>query len=194
MAIRPAENTMATHAPSKRSPARAPRFARILKTIRLVATDVDGVLTDGGLYYSDSGEQTKKFNVWDGLGLVLLKRAGLVTAVITMDQAPLVNVRAAKLGITEIHQGVGDKLAVLHELASKYGIRLEEIAYMGDDVPDLPALLAAGFSAAPANARDSVRKKVRYVCKAKGGEGAVREVADLILAARGVIPDERSTL
>ena len=169
---------------AERSEGRAQRFAQILKKIRLVATDVDGVLTDGGLYYSDSGEQIKKFNVWDGLGLVLLKRAGLVTAIITMDQTPLVNARAAKLGISEIHQGVRDKLAVLKELASKYGIELEEMAYVGDDVPDLPVLRAVGFSAAPANARDPVRKKVRYVCKAKGGEGAVREVADLILAAQ----------
>ena len=188
---------MMPNARSGRTPARVQRLARLLKKIRLVATDVDGVLTDGGLYYSDSGEQTKKFNVWDGLGLVLLKRAGLVTAVITMDQAPLVNVRAAKLGISDIHQGVRDKLAVLNELASKYGIPLEEMAYVGDDVPDLPALRAVGFSAAPANAREPVRKKVRYICKAKGGEGAVREVADLILAARGVsptfVPDSRSS-
>ena len=173
---------------SGRTPPRARRFTRILKKIRLVATDVDGVLTDGGLYYSDSGEQTKKFNVWDGLGLVLLKKAGLVTAVITMDQTQLVNVRAAKLGISEIHQGVKDKLAVLKELASKYGIQLEEVAYVGDDVTDLSALQAVGFSAVPANGRDPVRKKVQYVCKAKGGEGAVREVADLILAAQGLSP------
>ncbi|MCY4612257.1 MAG: HAD family hydrolase [Nitrospira sp.] len=174
------------NARSGRTSAPADGVTRRLKKIRLVATDVDGVLTDGGLYYSDSGEQTKKFNVWDGLGLVLLKQAGLVTAVVTMDQTPLVKVRAAKLGMTEIHQGVKDKLAVLKQLASKYGIKLEEIAYVGDDVPDLPALRAVGFSAAPANGRDLVRKKVRYVCKAKGGEGAVREVADLILAAQGL--------
>ena len=172
----------------ERAPARDRRFTRILKKIRLVATDVDGVMTDGGLYYSDSGEQTKKFNAWDGLGLVLLKRVGLVTAVITMDQTPLVTIRAAKLGVSEIHQGVKDKLAVLKALASKHGLQLGEIAYLGDDLTDLPSLRAVGFSAAPANGRDPVRKKVRYVCKAKGGEGAVREVADLILAARGVSP------
>lgn len=177
---------MAMKPRSGQMPARPRRLTGILKRIRLVATDVDGVLTDGGLYYSDSGEQIKKFNVWDGLGLVLLKRAGLVTAIITMDQTPLVNVRAAKLGISEIHQGVKDKLAVLKGLSLKYGIPLEEIAYVGDDITDLPALGAVGFSAAPANAREPVRKKVRYVCKAKGGEGAVREVADLILAAQGV--------
>ena len=181
---------MAMKARSGQTPARSRRLTGMLKKIRLFATDVDGVLTDGGLYYSDSGEQTKKFNVWDGLGLVLLKHAGLVTAIITMDQAPLVNVRAAKLGITEIHQGVKDKLAVLQDLSSRHGIRLEEMAYVGDDIPDLPALQAVGFSAAPANGRDSVRKKVRYVCKAKGGEGAVREVADLILAAQGATYDK----
>ena len=177
---------MAIKKRSGQTPVRPRRLTGILKKIRLFATDVDGVLTDGGLYYSDSGEQMKKFNVWDGLGLVLLKHAGLVTAIITMDQTPLVNVRAAKLGITEIHQGVKDKLAVLQNLASRHGIRLEEMAYVGDDIPDLPALRAVGFSAAPANGRDPVRKKVRYVCKAKGGEGAVREVADLILAAQGL--------
>ena len=171
---------------SGQTPARTRRLTGILKNIRLFATDVDGVLTDGGLYYSDSGEQTKKFNVWDGLGLVLLKKAGLVTAVITMAQTPLVNVRAAKLGIAEVHQGVEDKLTVLKELSLKHGIRFEEMAYVGDDVPDLSALQAVGFSAAPANAREPVRKTVRYVCKAKGGEGAVREVADLILAAQGL--------
>ena len=181
---------MVMKARSGRTPAPAHRLTRILKTIRLVATDVDGVLTDGGLYYSDSGEQTKKFNVWDGLGLVLLKQAGLVTAIITMDQTPLVKVRSAKLGIAEIHQGVKDKLTVLKELSSKYDLPLEEIAYVGDDVTDLPALRVVGFSAAPANARDPVRNKVQYVCKAKGGEGAIREVADLILAAQGVTFDE----
>ena len=177
---------MAIKTRSGQTPARTRRLTGMLKKIRLVATDVDGVLTDGGLYYSDSGEQTKKFNVWDGLGLVLLKKAGLVTAVITMDQTPLVNVRAAKLGIAEIHQGVKDKLAVLNALSLRHGIRLEEMAYVGDDIPDLPALQAVGFSAAPANGREPVRKKVRYVCKAKGGEGAVREVADMILAAQGL--------
>ncbi len=172
-----------------RTPIRVRQLAQILKKIRLVATDVDGVLTDGGLYYSDSGEQAKKFNVWDGLGVTLLQKAGLVTAIITMDQTQLVTFRAAKLGVSEIHQGVKDKLVVLKELSSKYGIPLEEIAYVGDDLTDLPALRAVGFSATPANGRSSVQKKVQYVCKAKGGEGAVREVADLILAAQGVKSD-----
>ena len=159
---------------------------RQLKKIRLFATDVDGVLTDGGMSYSDSGDQIRKFNVWDGLGLALLKNAGIVTAFITMDQTPLVSLRAARLGISEVHQGVNDKLSVLKALSLKYDLEFEEIAYMGDDVNDVPALQAVGFSATPANGRDPVRKRVRYVCKANGGEGAVREVADMILAAQGV--------
>ncbi len=161
----------------------------ILKRLRLFATDVDGVMTDGGLYYSNSGEQAKKFNAWDGLGVALLRQAGLVTAVVTLDDTHLVPMRAAKLGIMEVHQGVADKLAVLNALSAKYGIGLEEIAYMGDDLNDIPALRAVGFSASPANGRAPVRDAVHYVCAARGGEGAVREVADLILAARGVRPD-----
>ena len=158
---------------------------RTLKRIRLFATDVDGVLTDGGLYYANSGEQTKKFNAWDGLGLALLRQAGLVTAVVTLDQTHLVPLRAAKLGIMEVHQGVSDKLEVLKTLSAKYEIALEEIAYMGDDLNDVSALRAVGFSATPANGRAPVQDVVQYVCTARGGEGAVREVADLILAARG---------
>ncbi len=181
---------MTVNTRAERTPTRVRQLAPILKNIRLVATDVDGVLTDGGLYYSDSGKETKKFNVWDGLGLTLLKESGLVTAIITMDHTRLVAFRAAKLGVSEIHQGVKDKLVVLKELSSKYEISLEEIAYLGDDLTDLPALLAVGFSATPANGRSSVREKVQYVCKAQGGDGAVREVADLILAAQGSKSDK----
>jgi len=157
--------------------------AATLKRIRLFATDVDGVMTDGGLYYSDSGEQAKKFHAWDGLGLELLRKAGLVTALVTLDQTNLVPVRAAKLGIVEVHQGVLDKLATLKMLSVKYEIGLEEMAYVGDDLTDVPAIRAVGFSATPADGRAQVREAVQYVCTAKGGEGAVREVADLILSA-----------
>ncbi len=174
-----------------RAQTRPRRFShtRKLKRIRLFATDVDGVLTDGGLYYSNSGEQAKKFHAWDGLGLTLLRKAGLVTALVTLDQTHLLPVRAAKLGIAEVHQGVSDKLGVLKALSVKYGIGFEEIAYMGDDLNDVPALRAVGFSATPANGRAPARDAVQYVCTAKGGEGAVREVADLILAAQGFHPD-----
>lgn len=157
---------------------------RILRGIRLFATDVDGVLTDAGMYYSESGDEWKKFNTHDGMGIKLLQKAGLVTAIITQESTKIVMRRAQKLTIPEVHQGVYDKLAVLKELVARHGFSLDQVAYIGDDVNDLQALGVVGFSAAPADGMPPVLKTVRYVCKKKGGEGAVREVADLILAAQ----------
>ena len=160
----------------------------LLKSIRLVATDVDGVLTDAGMYYTESGDELKKFNTRDGMGIKLLQKAGLITAIVTQERTKLVARRADKLAIPELHQGVMDKLSFLRELAHKYGLTLEEVAYIGDDVNDLEALQAAGFSAAPADALPPILKAVQYVCQKKGGEGAVREIADLILAAQAANP------
>lgn len=157
----------------------------ILRNIRLFATDVDGVLTDAGMYYSESGDEWKKFNTRDGMGIKLLQKAGLVTALVTQERTKLVARRAEKLTIPEVHQGVYEKLAVLHEMAQRHGLTLDRVAYIGDDVNDLEALQAVGFSAAPADAIPLVLQVVDYVCKKKGGEGAVREVADLILASKG---------
>ncbi len=157
---------------------------RLLKRVRLFATDVDGVLTDAGMYYSESGEELKKFNTHDGMGIKLLQRAGLITALVTMEQTKLVARRGEKLAIPEVHQGITDKLAVMRDIAGRHGLTLDEVAYVGDDVNDLEALQAAGFSAAPADAMPSVLRVVDYVCRRKGGEGAVREVADMILAAQ----------
>ena len=159
-------------------------LGRVLKGIRLLATDVDGVLTDAGMYYSESGEELKKFNTRDGMGMKLLQRAGVITALITMEDTKLVARRGAKLAIPEVHQGVQDKLTVLRDLSSKYGLTLKEVAFIGDDVNDLEALKAVGFSAAPADGLPIVLKAVGYVCHKKGGEGVVREVADLVLAAQ----------
>ncbi|TAJ26275.1 MAG: HAD family hydrolase [Nitrospirae bacterium] len=150
----------------------------------MVASDVDGVLTDAGMYYSESGDEWKKFNTRDGMGIKLLQRAGLITALVTMEQAKLVVRRAEKLAVPEVYLGVQDKLAVLRELAAKHGLTLRQVAYIGDDVNDLEALKAVGFSAAPSDGVPPVLKVVDYVCRKKGGEGAVREVADLILLAR----------
>jgi YrbI family 3-deoxy-D-manno-octulosonate 8-phosphate phosphatase len=164
-----------------------------LKRIRLFATDVDGVLTDAGMYYSDSGDELKKFNTRDGMGIKLLQRAGLLTALVTQEATKLVARRAEKLAIPEVHQGAEDKLAVLREMADRHGMTLREVAYMGDDINDLAALRAVGFSAAPADALPAVRKAVTYLCRAKGGEGAVREVAELILEIQGKSPWKRGT-
>ncbi len=157
----------------------------VLSGIRIFATDVDGVLTDAGMYYAESGDEVKKFNTRDGMGIKLLQNAGLVTALITQEETKLVRRRGEKLAIPEVHQGVRDKLGRLRELCSKYDCSLEQIAYIGDDVNDVEALGAVGFSSAPADAMPAVLKVVRYVCKKKGGEGAVREVAEMILAAKG---------
>jgi|CXWL01.1.fsa_nt_gi YrbI family 3-deoxy-D-manno-octulosonate 8-phosphate phosphatase len=156
-----------------------------LAKVKIVATDVDGVLTDGGMYYAESGDEWKKFNTRDGMGIKLLQKAGLITAIITQEQTKLLARRGQKLAIPEVHQGIYDKLAVLQDMVSRYGVTLNEVAYIGDDVNDLAALRAVGVSAAPADAIPVVRQTVGYLCRKKGGEGAVRELADLILEAQG---------
>lgn len=157
---------------------------QVLARIRLFATDVDGVLTDGGMYYGESGDEWKKFNTRDGMGIKLLQKAGLVTAIVTQERTKLVARRGEKLTIPEVHQGVMDKLAVVREMATRHGITLEQVAYIGDDVNDLELLKAVGFSSAPADGMPQVVAAVDYVCRKRGGEGAVREVIELILAAQ----------
>ncbi len=157
---------------------------KILNAIQLLATDVDGVLTDAGMYYAESGDEWKKFNTRDGMGLKLLQGQGIVTAIITMEQTRLVARRADKLKIKEIYQGITNKAEVLSALSQKYAIPFASMAYIGDDVNDLPALKLVGWACAPADCVDEVRAVADYVCAARGGEGAVREVADLILRAR----------
>jgi len=157
-----------------------------MKRIRLFASDVDGVLTDAGMYYAESGEELKKFNTRDGMGFKLLQRAGIMTALITMEKTAMVARRGEKLGIPEVHQGVQDKFSELLAIIAKYGLSLEEVAFIGDDVNDLRALQAVGLSAAPADAMPLIMRSVHYVCKKKGGEGAAREVIELILQAKGM--------
>ncbi len=159
----------------------------LLRHIRLFATDVDGVLTDAGMYYSESGDEWKKFNTRDGMGIKLLQRAGLITAIVTQERTRLVARRAEKLAIPELHQGVMDKLSVIREMAARHGISLDQIAYIGDDVNDIEALKAVGLSASPADGLPQVVRVVKYVCRKKGGEGAVRELAELILKAQGQV-------
>ncbi|ALA59870.1 KdsC family phosphatase [Nitrospira moscoviensis] len=158
---------------------------RVLKGIRLFATDVDGVLTDGGMYYSEAGDELKKFNTRDGMGIKLLQKAGVITAIVTQERTKLVARRADKLTIPELHQGVMDKLSMIREMADRYRLSLQQVAYIGDDINDLEALSAVGFSAAPADAMPRVKAAVDYVCEKKGGEGAVREIAEMILEAQG---------
>ena len=157
---------------------------KIFKELKLFATDVDGVLTDAGMYYGESGEELKKFNTRDGMGIKLLQAEGVMIAIITMEQTKIVARRAKKLGITEVFQGAKEKVSVLTDLSEKFHIPFEQMAYMGDDVNDVGALQAVGYAAAPADCVDQVRQVVHYICQKNGGEGAVREVIDMILAAR----------
>jgi YrbI family 3-deoxy-D-manno-octulosonate 8-phosphate phosphatase len=163
-------------------------LAATLKRIRLFATDVDGVLTDAGMYYSESGEELKKFNTRDGMGIKLLQRAGLITAIVTQERTKLVAWRGEKLMMPEVHQGVMDKLSLMREMAARHGLSMDEVAYIGDDINDLATLKAVGFSATPADGMPAVVEAVDYVCVKKGGEGAVREIIEMILKAQQKAP------
>ena len=154
-----------------------------LRRIRLLLLDVDGVMTDGGLYYSGRGEQLKKFNVKDGYGIVKLRKFGITVGIITGRVSGIVQCRAKELGITEVHQNMHNKIDAYERIQKKFGLQDAEIAYIGDDEPDLAVLRRVGFSAAPADAVVSVLKSVDYVCGHRGGEGAVREVIDLLVSA-----------
>jgi len=165
----------------------------VLQGICLFATDVDGVLTDAGMYYAESGDEWKKFNTRDGMGIKLLQRAGIITAIVTQERTKLVARRAEKLTIPELHQGVMDKLTVIREMAARHGLTLKQVAYIGDDVNDLEALKAVGFSASPADGLPDIVAAVDYVCQKKGGEGAVREIIEMILdAQRSKVEGRRS--
>lgn len=169
-----------------RKKARSWQVLRVeLSKMKLFATDVDGVLTDAGMYYGESGEELKKFHTRDGMGLKLLQEQGVITAFITMENTKIVARRGKKLGIPEVFQGVKDKIRVLELLSQKYDIPFERMIYMGDDVNDLGALQKVGFSAAPADCVGQVGEVVDYICQKKGGEGAVREVIDMILLSQG---------
>ena len=157
----------------------------VLRGIKLFATDVDGVLTDAGMYYSESGDEWKKFNTRDGMGIKLLQRAGIITAIVTQERTKLVARRAEKLAIPELHQGVMDKLLCVREMAARHGLTLSQVAYIGDDINDLETLEAVGFSATPADGMPLVVAVADYICQKKGGEGAVREIIEMILEAQG---------
>lgn len=155
------------------------------RRIRLLVLDVDGVLTDGRLYLSANGEELKVFHVRDGSGLVALQRAGVTVAIVSGRDSPAVTRRAAELGIRHVHQGVADKGAELDRLLAELGVAPEELACVGDDTPDAPMLRRAGLAIGVADAHPALLASAHWVTRAKGGRGAVREVCDLLLSARG---------
>ncbi len=154
-----------------------------IRHVRLVAMDCDGVLTDGGMYYAESGDEWKKFNTRDGKGVELLRRAGYLTAIITGEDTVIVERRATKMKVDVLIQGTQDKLSALDRLLASRGLTYAQVAYIGDDLNDLPVMQVVGLACAVADAMPPVRQSAHYVCGRKGGEGAVREVADLILEA-----------
>jgi 3-deoxy-D-manno-octulosonate 8-phosphate phosphatase (KDO 8-P phosphatase) len=153
--------------------------------IRVAFFDVDGVLTDGGLYLSEQGESLKRFNILDGLGLKLLQRAGITPAVITGRDSPALRSRMAALGISHVRYGTEDKAPAAQEILAALGLHWAEAAAIGDDWPDLPVLRRCAFAAAPPNGHVEVRAAAHYVTAAAGGSGAAREFCDLLLVASG---------
>ncbi|MGD0037044.1 MAG: HAD-IIIA family hydrolase [Bacteroidota bacterium] len=152
-----------------------------LEHIKLLLLDVDGVMTDGGLYFSNSGDEFKRFNSQDGYGIAKLQRAGIKVGIITGRLSKIVKRRAKELEITEVYQNFKNKIDAYKSIKKKFDLTDANIAYIGDDEFDLAVLKCVGFSAAPADAMPVVKEQVHYVCTCGGGNGAVREVIDLIL-------------
>jgi 3-deoxy-D-manno-octulosonate 8-phosphate phosphatase (KDO 8-P phosphatase) len=167
------------------SPPLDTRLMDRLRRIRLLALDVDGVLTDGRLYFQADGIEIKAFHTHDGHGLKLLKRAGLEVALITGRDSPIVSRRAAALGVPHVLQGVERKLPALQRLCQRLGIDLDQAAYCGDDLPAMGAIRRAGVGISVPGAPEYIRREADWVTRSPGGHGAVREICDTLLQAQG---------
>jgi 3-deoxy-D-manno-octulosonate 8-phosphate phosphatase (KDO 8-P phosphatase) len=155
------------------------------KHIKLILLDVDGVLTDGRIILDNRGNELKAFHVRDGHGIKLAQRTGIIIGIITGRKSEVVNIRARELGITEVHQGVRDKITFYDRILKKYGFRDSEVAYMGDDVVDLAIFKRVGFAVTVADADPAIKPFIDLVTRAPGGRGAVRELINLILKKQG---------
>ena len=154
-----------------------------MQSIKAIAMDVDGVLTDGGVWWGPNGEEWKRFHFADIMGLSLARKAGMIIALMSGENSPLVDRLAEKFGITDVYKSCKDKASALRAFSVRHTLPLQQICFIGDDVNDLPALAIVGLSACPADARPAIRKKCQLVTKLPGGNGAVREVIDMLLAA-----------
>ncbi|WP_333784417.1 HAD-IIIA family hydrolase [Thermocrinis sp.] len=161
------------------------KLSGILESLKLLLLDVDGVLTDGKLYYTENGEEIKVFDVRDGLGIKLLQKAGIEVGVISGRSSKALIRRLEELDISEVHIGRNDKLKVLEQILQKKGLEPREIGFVGDDYMDIPVLKVVGFPATVKDAPRLVKRYAIYVSKKRGGEGAVREIAELILRTKG---------
>ena len=172
------------------APSFQPDLIERASRIRLLALDVDGVLTPGTIVYTEEGVQVQSFHVQDGLGIrMVASRAGVEVAVISSRHSKALSIRAGELGISRVHQGVKDKLRVYRSLLQELGLEEREVAYVGDDWVDLPILKRVGLSVAVGDAASPLKDHVHFVTTRPGGKGAVREVCDLILAAKGLWDD-----
>lgn len=156
--------------------------------VKAIFFDVDGVLTDGKIIYDDAGRELKQFNVKDGAIIKYLRKAGVVTGVISGRESAAVSKRISELKIDFCHQGILDKGDVCKKLAKHYNLKLKEVAFIGDDLPDVAAFEVVGLSVCPADAPYYIRAKADIVTRAKGGDGVLREFADLVLEAKGLTP------
>ena len=157
-----------------------------LKHIRLLLLDVDGVLTDGSIIYNDDGSETKIFNAKDGLGLRLAMSAGIEVAIVTGRRSKALRHRCDNLGIRYLFDGVGDKAQMLAEIVAQTGIGPEQAAFVGDDLPDLPLMRRVGLAIAVADAHDIIRDHAHWTTRTPGGRGAVREICEALLTAKGL--------
>ena len=157
-----------------------------IKKVKMLILDVDGVLTDGRIIWTSSAEEMKLFNVQDGVGIILARRAGLKIAIISARKSKVTEIRAKELKITEVHQSTESKLIAYKELIDKYKLSDEEVAYIGDDIHDIPVLKRAGFAVAVSNAQEEVKQVSHHVTEKNGGNGAVREVINMILKTKGL--------
>jgi 3-deoxy-D-manno-octulosonate 8-phosphate phosphatase (KDO 8-P phosphatase) len=175
---------MATHAIRPDYP---PGVLQRAARIRVIGFDVDGTLTDGRLLYGDDGDESKSFHVQDGLGIKLLGLAGIEVALVTARVSAVVERRGRELGIARVHTHMREKLACMRTIAEDMGIGMDQVAFMGDDLPDLATLRAAGLAIVPANAHDWAKPAAHWTTPRRGGEGAARDACDLLLHAQGKV-------
>ncbi len=165
--------------PSDKNPS-SPEGRALLEKVRLLSIDVDGVMTDGGIYYADDGNTFRKFNAKDGMGLVYLRKAGIEVTIISSGNAGAIEHRATRLGVEHVYTDVWDKLETLKTVAEGLGLSLDQVAHMGDDINDLPVLDVVGCAIAPADAVPEVLAIADLVTGKSGGNGAVREICDIL--------------
>jgi 3-deoxy-D-manno-octulosonate 8-phosphate phosphatase (KDO 8-P phosphatase) len=156
------------------------------KQIKCLLLDVDGVMTNGMLYFDENGKEIKGFSIYDGLGIARCRQASILVAIISGRRSKVLSWRAKELQIEEVHQGIRDKVKTYEQIEEKYQLERKSVAFIGDDLIDLPLLRQVGLSVAVANAVDEVKKEVDWITQRRGGEGAVREVVDFILSAQGI--------